>query len=291
MKIRYVKMTECGSVVKFSLSSQMHGWNGCIRIPAGAVIKDSAGNILEKDNARQYWFVDKNGLLRLSRISQKKEDNLDSLKRSFGRLRDLINANAVEPEKILFMTMTYDPKRLKTKLSLKKVSKDMRNCFYRMRKMGYVFEYIYTVEQQGNGNWHTHVLFFFNDIAPYIKQIELEGYWQHGFIKVSKRFDDGGIDNIGAYVVADLTYGQNVNEHGKVKIERLLSYPSGMHLYRCSHGIKRPTEYAISEIDYETITGESTPIFEKLDVHEYGGAEVYHKYEHYRLKDLKYFGI
>lgn len=232
--VPHVKRVDCGHVVKYKLYQHK---------PNAPLITPLTGT----DGSR--WYLDKDGYLMRMHVSGTKGDNLDSVRRSFARLRDLINCNALQPENVLFVTMTYDPSRLRSPLTLRKVSDDMRNSFKRLRHDGYQFEYLYTVEQQGNGNWHCHTLFFFPYPAPYFEQDYLDWVWQAGFIRVSKRFDDASIRNVGAYVCADMTYGSG-SEHGRVKDERLLSYPSGMHLYRCSRGVRRPVESCIGYDEY-----------------------------------------
>ncbi len=232
--IPHVKRVDCGLVVKYKLFEHK---------PDAPCITPLTGS----DGSR--WYLDKTGTLYPMRVSESKGDNLDSVKRSFSRLRDIINCNALNPAGALFVTFTYDPSCLRSPLTLRKVSNDMANAFRRLRHDGYSFEYVYTVEQQGNGNWHSHCLFFFPGVAPYLAQDYLEWVWQAGFVRVSKRFDSGDIRNVGSYVCADLTYGSG-SEHGHVKDERLLSYPSGMHLYRCSRGVARPVSTDIDFSEY-----------------------------------------
>lgn len=280
----YVKMVDCGRVLKRKLYTDRTCGAQVKYMPEGTKVFNTEGNERELPQGSR-WFVDKDGLIRCTEVSRTKGDNIDSLKRSFARLRDIINSNALVPENVLFVTFTYDPKRLKKVLDLKKVSNDMGNAFRRLKKDGYKFEYVYTVEKQGNGNWHQHCLLFFDARAPYFEQEYLEWVWQHGFVKVSKRFDGTDIANIGAYVCADLTYGEGKDEHGRIKNERLLKYESGAHLYRCSRGIKRPVEY---QVDYEQsqqiVAGLGEPIFtlDKKVINPHSVSDVRHyRYEHY----------
>ena len=257
----WCKVVDCGRVLKGTVYSDRTFGPQIEYLPEGTQVFDSEGNEVPlREGSR--WFVDKDGLFRQTRVSEVKGDNIASLKRSFARLRDLINCNALYPDRVLFVTFTYDPKRLDGELTLKKVSCDMRNSFARLRR-DYRFEYIYTVEQQGNGRWHQHCLLFFEHTAPYLEQRYLEWVWQAGFVKVSKRFDDAGIANVGAYVVADLTYGEGKDEHGRIKNERLMRYKSGTRLYRCSRGIRRPEVSHMDYHDYEQfVSGLGEPIFE-----------------------------
>ena len=279
----YCKIVDCGRIVKRKLYSDYSAGCQVTYLPKGTKVFRTNGEEIVLEQGQRH-YVDKDGIIRQTRVSKKKGDNIDSIKRSFARLRDLINANAQVPDRVLFVTMTYDPKKLRSELTLKKVSNDMGNAFRRMKKR-YTFEYIYTVEKQGNGRWHQHCLLFFDEKAPYLEQKYLEWVWQAGFVKVSKRFDDTEIANIGAYVCADMTYGENKDEHGRIKNERLMGYDAGAHLYRCSKGVKRPVEYSVDyEQSQKVVSGLGEPIYvmEKKTVNPHNVADVRHyRYEHF----------
>lgn len=248
-----IRKIDLGRVVKYTLTDARTDGPQYERLPQGTKVTEWLDGVEQEAvvcKKGQFFFVDKYGELRLSKEpAETKGDCLKSVKRSFSRLRDLIMLNADNPAGVLMVTFTYDPKRLRSELTLKKVSNDMRNAFRDLREFS-PFEYIYVVEQQGNGNWHSHALLFHDGVAPYYPQGFLESCWRHGFVKISRRFDDGEIDNIGSYVVADLTYGTEKGEHGAVKNERLYNYPAYARLYRCSRGIKRPEKVVISDDVY-----------------------------------------
>lgn len=265
----YVKRKDCGRFVKYCLQSHKP------QAPRYQYLSED-------------WYINSAGYLAKFVRSESKGDNLDSVRRSFARLRDIINANIVHPENVLFVTYTYDPKRLSVPLTLKKVSKDMRNCFTRWRSSGHEFEYVYTIEQQGNGNWHQHCLMFFPSPAPYVPQEDLETYWKLGFVRISKRFDAGEqIEDVGAYVCADMTFGEAGDEHGREKVERLKSYPSGAHLYRCSRGIVRPEETEVRVSDYvheANMLGQ--PVYHNDKVIKFGESPDswrWFRYEHFKI--------
>lgn len=252
----HVIRKDCGNVTKYTYCSHAPSDDPPVTcyFPKGTVIDAQ----IPPDGCR--YYLDKNGFLKVTKpASQVKGDNIESVKRSFNRLHDLIATNATDPEKLLFVTFTYDPKRLKSPLTLKKVSSDMGN-FFRVFRKDYPCEYIYTVEQQANTNWHMHVLLFFDFKPPYIPDDYLVSTWGKGFVRISRRFDDfDGIRNIAAYVIADLTFGSQT-EHGHMKDERLLNYPSNAHLYRCSRGIKRPKVYKIEESAFfDEISSQANP--------------------------------
>ncbi len=267
-----VKRVQCGQIVKFTLSSH-----------------ESAPPVMQRLNSD--YYIDGQGFLQKYRRSEVKGENIDSVKRTFARLRDLINCNAIDKSKVLFITLTYDPKKLKSELTTKKLSNDVRKFFRRLRDTGLCFEHIYVVEKQGNGRWHAHVLLFCQCKPPFMSNEYLESLWHWGYVKVSKRFQEDGIKNIGAYICADLTFsGDAKNAHKAEKDSRLLNYRSGLHLYRCSPGIKRPT---VTRPDYSEYLQEieclDKPIFETEKVLSFGdgSAPRYYLYQHY--VDTNYF--
>lgn len=265
--VPWVKRLDCGNISKYTLYTHQGR-------PPDPVLK-----------VDDEHYMDRQGHIWKYRRSETKGDDIRSLKRSFARLRDLINANATDPERMLFVTYTYDTKSLGYEPDLKQVSKHMRTMFCAMRKDGYRFEYIYTVERQGRGVWHTHCIYFFPTVAPYLPGDYLSKVWGHGFVSVSQRFKDSTVANVGAYLCADLTYsgGAGADEHKRVKDSRLLNYASGTHLYRCSRGIRRPVEVPMDYGQYLEETEGRTPIYEQQVVMRPPGCIGFHwyRYEHY----------
>lgn len=197
--------------------------------------------------------------------SDNRSENLVSVARSFRRLRELINANYSKncPDHLLWLTLTFkenerDPKVFSHCFDI--FWKRMKRYFE--RNSIEIPKYITCVEPQSRGAWHGHMLLFFQSQAPFISNNEvLEKYWEWGFTKV-QRLD--GVTNVGAYLTAYLTdipldeiedisvstkYGSEVDMiQGQstpkkfVKGGRLHLYPSGMKLFRASHGLNKPVK-------------------------------------------------
>ena len=118
--------------------------------------------------------------------------NLNSVRQSLGRLRDLLNTNITDVSKCRWVTLTYaenmtDPKRL---------YEDFKKFNMRMRYKGFKYEYIVCMEPQGRGAWHAHLVMIFDDKAPYIDNKFMADTWGHGFT-TTKKLED--VDNVGAY--------------------------------------------------------------------------------------------
>jgi hypothetical protein len=197
-------------------------------------------------------------------VIQNRSENLDSVRRSLGRLRDYINTNVVDVTKCKWVTLTYAENMTDTKRLMRDYEKFVKKARY---KYGH-FEYIIACEPQGRGAWHIHMIMIFPGKAPYIPNNEMADTWSHGFTTTKKL--DENISNIGAYLTAYLgdfdfseldklsteelmkMQGKQIKDvevlqpDGKkipkkiIKGGRLHMYPAHFNLYRCSRGIRAP---------------------------------------------------
>ncbi len=238
--------------------------------------------------------------------------NLNSVRQSLGRLRDLLNTNIKDPSHCRWVTLTYkenmtDPKRL---------YEDFKKFNMRMRYNGYKYEYIVAMEPQGRGSWHAHLVMIFDDKAPYIKndsedpkEFTMESAWGHGYTKTKKLED---VDNVGAYLTAylgdmEMSDFKNLSEEEKDKMRifgikeveikgstekksilkgaRLHMYPPKFNLYRCSRGIKKPVISYETEIEAQKKVSEGTLTFEKTIEISDNDSQFCNKinYRHYNL--------
>lgn len=192
-----------------------------------------------------------------------RQDGVKNLRKTFWRLRALINCNVVNPQNVRWITLTYaDNMQDSSKLYVDFRNFNKRFQYY-CKKFSYGKpEYIVVAEPQARGAWHMHLLYIWNCTAPFIDNSILANIWGHGFVKITKI--DCNIDNLGAYLTAYLTDVElelppglkiddfdSVDEAIKVvdfegqkkafiKGGRLRFYPPKMNLYRFSKGIKQP---------------------------------------------------
>lgn len=192
----------------------------------------------------------------------------NSLRKTFNKLRELINTNFDGSENELFVTLTYkgelqtkDTKRVYTDFD-----KFMKRMKYKYRDASTI-DYINVLEPHATGNFHMHVLMRFNDLESiYIQNSEMAQIWGNGFVTIQSL---KGIDNIGAYLSAYLAdieipedKANNLVGHpnlmekdvkGKkkkfLKGARLIYYPTGVNIYRKSKGIR---EAEIEKMSYKT---------------------------------------
>lgn len=213
--------------------------------------------------------------------------NLNSVRQTLGRLRDLLNTNITDVKKCRWVTLTYaenmtDPKRLYE--DFKNFNKRMK---YALSKEGHKYEYIVCMEPQGRGAWHAHLVMIFEEQAPYIDNKFMAETWGHGFT-VTKKLED--VDNVGAYLTAylgdmDMSEYKNLSEEEQnsmqifgikevevkgssekksiLKGARLHMYPPKFNIYRQSRGIKKPVVSYETEKEAQKKVSAATLTFEK----------------------------
>lgn len=257
-------------------------------------------------------YVDRNTgeVKEFEHISNRSESKA-SLRRTFALIRDTINANVTDIDKVRWVTITYKENMTDTK----QLYEDMKQLRKKVRYHIGHFEYISVIEPQGRGAWHSHELWIFDGKAPYIDQKWLEHeIWNKGSCKVKKL--DKNCDNLGAYLTAYLAdipldeavkdndfvreYSNTnlqfdlkeieVEENGKkvtkkiIKGGRLCMYPPKMNIFRTSRKVKR------SEVEYMTHQqaqkkiGAATPTFKKAYKLVDDNLELVLQYEYYNTK-------
>lgn len=210
---------------------------------------------------------------------ENRASSVNSLRKTFRKLRNVINANVTNVDAVRFVTLTYrqddgvpmtDPVRLYK--DFEHFNKKLRR--WCVREGHDRPEYINVVEPQGSGAWHCHVLFFWDKEAPYLPNQLIREMWGQGFVTVRALRNQLGEEctNVGAYLTAylgdlDLLSAMDarmditeyeckevVTERGGerqskyyLKGARLPLYPPGMSIYRCSRGVQRPVE---TQMDY-----------------------------------------
>lgn len=146
------------------------------------------------------------------------------------------------------------------------------------------------LEPQATGSWHLHGLIKKQDgKLPYIDNNEvIEPMWDQGFTK-TKRLKD--TDNVASYLMAYLTdipkdeVVPGTSKKGVIKGARLHFYPSGVHIYRGSRGLKKPVK--IKGVKSDILFDHGLPRDAKADAAFYreykikGGKKVGHTTEFY----------
>lgn len=177
----------------------------------------------------------------------KRTDDVNEVRRTMRNIRDLVNANTGEPTHCRMLTVTYHQNDGIVMNDIKRLDDDLKKFYQTLRYHDGHFEYVSVVEPQRSGAWHAHMILIFPTRAPWMDHDDVEQYWGHGYIKVT-RLDS--CNNVGVYLSAHLS-DIAVNEDGSecapddipksiMKGNRLWMYPAGMRIYRTSRGVKRP---------------------------------------------------
>lgn len=157
-------------------------------------------------------YTDSSGysfLIKAYHHTENRSQSPNEIRRTFKKLRALINSNCSDPRKCKFITLTYkenmtDPVRLRSDLSafikrFKRFVSSLVNS--KGENLGLSFEYIAVLEPQDRGAWHAHIIFIFNKQIRFIKNDDVSRIWSHGFT-TTRRVDN--VDNIGSYLTAYL---------------------------------------------------------------------------------------
>lgn len=242
-----VKLTEMGNVIETQYMSKRNRKQTIQMLPGG-----------------NEYMVCNTGEVHEVEHHDTRKDNKKGLYKTFARCRALINTNVTDVSKVRWITLTYADNMTDTeRLYNDFVKFNKRFQYYCQSKHYGQAEYIVMMEPQARGAWHAHLLYIWQDKAPFIANKTLRDLWSHGFVKI-KKLDD--VDNVGAYLTAYLgdmeinevgdvsqCVGKNcktveVEENGKkvskaiVKGARLDLYPAGFKMIRHSKGIKEPKE-------------------------------------------------
>lgn len=203
-----------------------------------------------------------------------RQDNINSLRQTFKKLRYLINNNFIGDSNELHVTLTYKENMTCRERLMKDFDVFMKRLRYEFKTVSKI-EYVNVVEPQGRGAWHCHLLLKFVDVENiFIQNSLLAEIWSNGFVGIKAL---KGIDNIGAYLSAYLSDIDVTGEEEKlrdVEVEvkivdgvpkkfikggRLNLYPPGMRIYRKSTGMKYPIRTKIQYKDIKKIVGSVEP--------------------------------
>lgn len=253
---------------------------------------------VQKINADEYVVLETGEVKKFEKTDNRSESN-NSLRKTFKKIRYLINNNFKGSRNELFLTLTYEENMTDTKKLYLDLDKFIKRLRYRFKDKSTV-DYMTIVEPQERGAWHTHTLLKFNDLnSVFIPSDDLEELWGHGFIKV-KRIND--VDNIGAYLSAYLADLELTDENLRkaiskdLKIEekevngvkkkfvkggRLYLYPTGMNLYRKSKGIVFPKRERMTYKKFKEKAGSAEPHFSKtyeIDVDDFKNTIAFEQY-------------
>lgn len=211
---------------------------------------------------KDYCYHIKTGEVIKKNKNNNRSQCIESLRRTMNNLRDIINCNVLDNKKCLWITLTYRQDKGIVR-DVKKVYKDHKNFWDRcqtyfannqIRKP----KYICVLEPQQSGAWHFHIIWIFDDKAPFIPNETIADLWGNGFTKTQALKDGDNIANYVCSYLCDYAYAKdNSSKKLIIKNARLYLYPIGVRYYRYSRDIKKPEKMIINdkEIYKEYIKG------------------------------------
>lgn len=235
-------------------------------------------------NGEQYIDL-KTGEVKEFAHMESRADDLNGVRISLTKLRDLINTNVLNVLCCKWVTLTYAQPDRKPMRDTVRLYKDFKCYIKRLHRRYGAFEYIVAMEPQASGSWHAHVILIFPGKALFIPNDEMAKIWGQGFT-VTRNLDD--VDNVGAYLTAylgDMEFDEFFNAGGSfsdsfsikelevvddsgrkqtkrfIKGGRLPFYPPKFNLFRCSRGCKRPKISYMTEESAQKKVGAATPTF------------------------------
>lgn len=267
------------------------------------------GFLTKKISKTEYVYLPTGEIQEYKFHSENRYENKESLRKTFKRIRELINTNFSGKKNELCFTITYK----ENMTDVNRLYKDFEKFMKRLRYKYTDIDYISVVEPQGRGAWHCHVLLRFNELEKvYIPNKDIAAIWGNGFVTVKAVREN--VDNMGAYLSAYLgdveindnnipelyregiiRVGQAINvkeveiqgvKKKFIKGGRLNLYPSGMNIYRCSRGIKEPEKVMLTYENAKKIVGVGAPNYStRIDILDDEGLKINSiTYEQYNTK-------
>ena len=198
---------------------------------------------------------------------EKRGDYIPSLLISNLRLQDIIKENAVDNNKIILLTLTYEEKTL----DIKRINEDFKSFIKYLRKNVVEFgaiEYINTLELYADKKgYHIHAILFFNESTKsvFIPIETLSKAWKLGHLKPKSPTRDKEICFYLTPHLSNEVSDKSSHMHKKALLQ--MELPAGVNLYRCSKGIKKPVIY--------TDTYENIQKYLKQNSYELSGQQIY----------------
>lgn len=220
-------VTVAGNVIDISQSRQPSGKVPVMWLDSDTYVDTRSGEVLECQHSQH----------------RGEAMSIPELRRTFKRMRGLINSNFFGDENELFITLTY----AENMQDVQRLQYDLQKFMSKVKRALGEIKYLSAVEPQQRGAWHAHLLVKqMTAHRTYWPAEEIAEAWQHGFVHV-QRLED--CDNVGAYLSAYLSNVPEVDQQQRplqdvpkkvIKGARLHWYKKGTHIYRASQNLERP---------------------------------------------------
>lgn len=162
-------------------------------------------NTTRKIDRDTYLNTKTGELLPYDHSATSRAENTSALRETFARLRDIINSNTDNPERVHWITLTYRDNMTDTDRLYEDFNRFRRRLYRHAERIGrQPPEYITVIEPQARGAWHMHLILIWQDgDAPYLDNNgTVAPMWGQGYTKTQIPRE---CDNLGAYLTAYLT--------------------------------------------------------------------------------------
>ncbi len=230
---------------------------------------------------KDHYEVIKTGDIKERKHTKKRSDSRASLRKTKQDIIDVINTNVTDINNCKFITLTYKKEMTDTKVFNDDINLFVKNFKYRYKTN----KNIKVCVPQLRNSYHCHIIFIFDDVAPYIPYEELTNMWGKGNIDVKKI--DKNVNNLGLYLasqICDLSldvmkkYNIPYNErdvkcvwieNGK-KLDKPKYYvkngianliPPGFRILRISRNLKKPDKERMMYYQAKKIVGYRDPTY------------------------------
>lgn len=190
----------------------------------------------KKLSENQYLNVS-NGQIKTINKSENEIRSVNSVRKTFSMLMNLISHNFYGGSSELFITLTYNRKITETN----SVNSDIKNFWSRFCRFvgdSKAYKAVFILEYQLNHNIHLHVLIQRQDgSALYFSELDIKSLWKNGSVDVTPIYDiDGLIEYLNPF-------------RNQKKFDRLSYYKVNQKIFRCRGQFTRPKKLKVTYAD------------------------------------------
>lgn len=212
------------------------------------------------------YLVKKTGEIKEYRKSKTRDEQIGELRKTFKKLREIINTNFTGQANEKFITLTYR----ENMQDVERLQRDFQIWMKSVRRKFGKCDYISIVKYQDRGAFCLQTVIKFYELENnYLDYDVIRSLWKHGIVLIDRLVKNKDIG---------LCITDNINNNAAY-------YPSAMKLYRRSKGIKDPVVYVTTKKDFiESIDDMELVNSSKYEVVSDGEVVNFTSYENYTMK-------
>lgn len=193
--------------------------------------KIDSSNKIKRIDKDTYRYLPTNEIRYYNRNTTRKDCEAN-LKKTFHKIRKIINYNFSGSNNELHITLTYEEPMYEPS----NLSKDFKKFWDKMKYRYKNLQYLRVAEPNASGSWHLHILVKdFKSPYLFIPYEFIRECWGRGNIKVVRIKN---VDRMSTYFFP--SFNENASKKAREKAERLKYYPKGLNIYRASKGMYVP---------------------------------------------------